>query len=61
VSRGHPHDFPSAARAALGDAQLRRNLRAATQTIRARRAAAVAELPEFEELRERRAGSRTMP
>ena len=50
VSRAH--DFPAAARAALADAQLRANLRGATQTIRARRAAAVAELPDFEELRE---------
>jgi len=52
VSRGHPHDFPAAAREALADAQLRANLRGATQTIRARRATAVAELPDFEELRE---------
>ncbi len=50
VSRAH--DFPAAAREALADAQLRANLRGATQTIRARRAAAVAELPDFEELRE---------
>ena len=46
------HDFPAAAREALADAQLRANLRGATQTIRARRAAAVAELPDFEGLRE---------
>ncbi|HEX5643801.1 MAG TPA: lactate utilization protein B [Thermoleophilia bacterium] len=46
------HDFPAAARAALADAQLRANLRGATHTIRARRAAAVAELPDFEGLRE---------
>ena len=52
MSRSHPHDFPAAAREALADAQLRANLRGATQTIRARRAAAVAELPDFEELRE---------
>ena len=50
VSRAH--DFPAAAREALADAQLRANLRGATQTIRARRAAAVAELPDWEELRE---------
>ena len=50
VSRAH--DFPAAAREALADEQLRANLRRATQTIRARRAAAVAELPDFEELRE---------
>jgi L-lactate dehydrogenase complex protein LldF len=51
VSR-HPHNFPAAAREALADAQLRVNLRGATQAIRARRAAAVAELPDYEELRE---------
>ena len=36
--------FPRAAVAALADPQLRRNLRAATHTIRRNRAAAVAEL-----------------
>ena len=46
------HDFPAAAREALADEQLRANLRRATRTIRARRAAAVAELSDFEELRE---------
>ncbi len=44
--------FPQAARTALGDAQLRANLAHATGTIRTRRAAAVAELPDWEELRE---------
>jgi L-lactate dehydrogenase complex protein LldF len=44
--------FPVAARSALGDVQLRRNLRKATGTIRAKRAAAVAEVPDWEELRE---------
>jgi L-lactate dehydrogenase complex protein LldF len=44
--------FPSAAREALGDAQLRHNLRHATTTIRAKRAGVVAELPDWEELRE---------
>jgi L-lactate dehydrogenase complex protein LldF len=44
--------FPSAAREALGDAQLRHNLRHATSTIRAKRAGVVAELPDWEELRE---------
>jgi L-lactate dehydrogenase complex protein LldF len=44
--------FPAAARRALADSQLRRNLGRATATIRARRAAAVAELPDWEELRE---------
>ncbi|MGH3666316.1 MAG: LutB/LldF family L-lactate oxidation iron-sulfur protein [Egibacteraceae bacterium] len=44
--------FPVAARRALGDAQLRRNLGKATSTIRAKRAAVVEELPDWEELRE---------
>ena len=43
--------FPAAARAALADTQLRRNLGKATRTIRAKRAAVVAELPDWEELR----------
>ena len=44
--------FPVAARRALADSQLRRNLGQATATIRAKRAAVVAELPDWEELRE---------
>jgi L-lactate dehydrogenase complex protein LldF len=44
--------FPEAAREALGDTQLRRNLGHATQTIREKRAAVVAELPDWQELRE---------
>jgi L-lactate dehydrogenase complex protein LldF len=44
--------FPDAARAALHNDQLRRNLRKATTTIRAKRAAVVAELDDWEELRE---------
>ena len=44
--------FPVAARAALADTQLRRNLGHATQTIRAKRAGAVAEVPDWEALRE---------
>ncbi|MCW3035467.1 MAG: putative oxidoreductase subunit with NAD(P)-binding domain and ferredoxin-like domain, partial [Actinobacteria bacterium] len=44
--------FPDAARLALGDTQLRRNLRAATATIRAKRATVVAEVEDWEELRE---------
>ena len=44
--------FPVAARRALGNSQLRRNLGKATTTIRAKRAAVVAELPDWEELRE---------
>ncbi len=43
--------FPVAARRALGDSQLRRNLGKATSHIRAKRAAVVGELPDWEELR----------
>jgi L-lactate dehydrogenase complex protein LldF len=43
--------FPRAARTALGDTQLRTNLRKATTTIRAKRARAVAELADWERLR----------
>jgi L-lactate dehydrogenase complex protein LldF len=43
--------FPKAARAALADSQLRRNLGHATSTIRAKRARVVAEVPDWEELR----------
>jgi L-lactate dehydrogenase complex protein LldF len=43
--------FPKAARAALADTQLRRNLRKATHTIRDKRARVVSELPDWEELR----------
>ncbi|MFI9380971.1 LutB/LldF family L-lactate oxidation iron-sulfur protein [Kutzneria sp. NPDC052558] len=43
--------FPKAAKAALADTQLRRNLRKATHTIRDKRARAVAELPDWEQLR----------
>jgi L-lactate dehydrogenase complex protein LldF len=44
--------FPAAARAALDDAQLRRNLRVATHTIRDKRTRAVGEVEDWEELRE---------
>jgi L-lactate dehydrogenase complex protein LldF len=44
--------FPEAARIALGDDQLRRNLRNATTTIRDKRSRVVAEVPDWEELRE---------
>lgn len=44
--------FPEAARAALENTQLRRNMGKATQTIRAKRAAAVAEMDDWEALRE---------
>jgi L-lactate dehydrogenase complex protein LldF len=43
--------FPVAAARALEDSQLRRNLGHATSTIRAKRAAAVAEVPDWPELR----------
>ena len=43
--------FPVAARHALANTQLRRNLGRATATIRAKRAAVVGELPDWEELR----------
>jgi L-lactate dehydrogenase complex protein LldF len=44
--------FPAAARVELANGQLRANLHHATQTIRAKRADVVAELPDWEELRE---------
>jgi L-lactate dehydrogenase complex protein LldF len=44
--------FPDAAREALADPQLRRNLGAATATIRARRAAVVGEVEDWEALRD---------
>ncbi|GAB3913930.1 LutB/LldF family L-lactate oxidation iron-sulfur protein [Kibdelosporangium lantanae] len=43
--------FPTAARTALADDQLRRNLKHATGLIRTKRAGAVAELPDWEDLR----------
>jgi L-lactate dehydrogenase complex protein LldF len=46
-----PQSFPKAAREALADRQLRANVGRATTTIRAKRAAVVAELPDWEELR----------
>jgi L-lactate dehydrogenase complex protein LldF len=44
--------FPDAARIALGDPQLRANLRNATTTIRDKRARVVAEVADWEELRD---------
>ncbi|HZO33631.1 MAG TPA: LutB/LldF family L-lactate oxidation iron-sulfur protein [Gaiellaceae bacterium] len=44
--------FPQAARVELANAQLRTNLRHATETIRDKRARVVSELPDWEELRE---------
>ena len=43
--------FPDAAKTAVADSQLRRNLAHATHAIRAKRAAAVAELSDWEQLR----------
>src|SRR5258705_11954399 len=43
--------FPDAAKQALADGQLRRNLGNATSTIRARRAAVVAEVADWQQLR----------
>jgi L-lactate dehydrogenase complex protein LldF len=44
--------FPENAKRAVNDAQLRRNIRNATSTIRARRASVVAELPDWQQLRD---------
>lgn len=44
--------FQSTAKQALGNAQLRRNLHKATHTIRDKRARAVGEMPDWEDLRE---------
>jgi L-lactate dehydrogenase complex protein LldF len=44
--------FPEAAKTALANTQLRRNMGKATQAIRAKRAAVVSELPDWEDLRE---------
>jgi L-lactate dehydrogenase complex protein LldF len=44
--------FPVAAERELGNAQLRRNLANATSTIRAKRASVVAEVPDWEQLRD---------
>jgi L-lactate dehydrogenase complex protein LldF len=45
--------FPDAAREALHDAQLRSNLKRATATIRDKRARAVSEIPDWDDLRTR--------
>jgi len=45
-------EFPVAAKRALGDDQLRRNVRRATEIIRTKRAAVVGEMPDWEQLRE---------
>ena len=44
--------FPKAAKAAVTDSQLRRNLAKATGTIRAKRAAVVGEVSDWSQLRE---------
>ena len=51
-SPGDTPTFEVSARESLADSQLRRNLGKATQTIREKRAVAVEELPDWEELRE---------
>ncbi|HSK39209.1 MAG TPA: LutB/LldF family L-lactate oxidation iron-sulfur protein [Arenibaculum sp.] len=47
-----PSTFPERAKLAVRNSQLRRNIGKATTTIRAKRGAVVAELPDWEELRE---------
>ena len=47
-----PVRFEDAAKAALGNTQLRRNMGKATQTIRGKRAAVVDEMPDWQPLRE---------
>jgi L-lactate dehydrogenase complex protein LldF len=44
--------FPIAARGMLGDTQLRKNVRHATEVIQAKRARVVAEMPDWQQLRE---------
>jgi L-lactate dehydrogenase complex protein LldF len=51
-SPGRTPRFEESAKTSLGDAQLRRNLGKATQTIRAKRAVAVGEMPDWDQLRE---------
>lgn len=51
-SGGKTPSFEESAKRSLGDTQLRRNLGNATRTIRAKRAVAVEEMPDWEELRE---------
>src|SRR5829696_4575302 len=51
-SPGPTPTFEESAKASLSDSQLRRNLGKATQTIRRKRAVAVGEMPDWEELRE---------
>ena len=51
-SAGETPTFEESAKRSLGDSQLRRNLSKATKSIREKRALAVGELPDWEELRE---------
>jgi L-lactate dehydrogenase complex protein LldF len=51
-SPGRTPTFEESARASLDDAQLRRDLGKATQTIRRKRSVAVEEMPDWEDLRE---------
>ena len=51
-SPGPTPTFEQSARESLSDSQLRRNLGKATQTIRQKRAVAVEEMPDWEDLRE---------
>jgi L-lactate dehydrogenase complex protein LldF len=51
-SPGRTPTFEESAKESLDDAQLRRNLGKATQTIRRKRSVAVEEMPDWEELRE---------
>ncbi len=51
-SEGRTPTFEESAKQSLANSQLRRNLGKATQTIRRKRGVAVAELPDWEELRE---------
>ncbi|MEO6816311.1 MAG: LutB/LldF family L-lactate oxidation iron-sulfur protein [Edaphobacter sp.] len=44
--------FPMAAKAALSDTQMRKNVRHATEVIQAKRARVVAEMPDWQQLRE---------
>jgi len=48
----HAPAFPGAARRLMGDTQLRQNVRRATENIRGKRAKVVAEMADWEELRE---------
>ncbi|MEW6637623.1 MAG: LUD domain-containing protein, partial [Actinomycetota bacterium] len=51
-SPGRTPPFEETAKESLADAQLRRNIGKATQTIRRKRAVAVGEMPDWEALRE---------